>query len=343
MPITAEMKKRLILAYKMRPVRGLEFLKKRGENKTESWDYDDLSTKMHTKSFTVAKTMGADVLQDIYDAVQKAKAEGTSLKDFIANLKPTLEQKGWWGKKEVDGKTVTLGTPSRLAVILDTNIKTSHAQGRWESMMNIAKYRPWFVYEQLHRPNARESHKQFDKHIYHHTNPIVQAIFPPRGFGCDCSMRAVSEAEKNNLVAAGYILISQGSEQDKLDNKNISTEMKNFDPIGNYEPEVRDYQPAIKEALKDAFNRNAQIERLKSMVALKTRFKGISDELGNAKKTVADKKVNNAELQALLLKLNAINSQIQKLKGNGSANPAQLKKLTITYTALLIMANKLRK
>lgn len=329
----------------MKPVRGLAYLKKRGQNKIESWNYDDLNAKMQTKSFTVAKTMGADVLQDIYDAVQKAKSEGTPLKDFIANLKPTLEQKGWWGKKVVDGKTVTLGTPSRLAVILDTNIKTSHAQGRWESMMNIAKFRPWFVYEQIHRPNAREIHKQFDKHIYHNTNPIVRSIFPPRGFGCDCSMRAVNEAEKDRLVGQGYILVTQGSEQDIKDNKAISKsdEMKNFDPIGDYEPEIGNYQNDIRAALKLALNKNTQISQIKTAIAKQTRTKGISEELSNVKKAVENKNIKENQLKEVLLKLNLLNQQIQKLKSSGNIDKEKLKKLTVSYTALMILANKLRK
>ncbi|ROL60070.1 hypothetical protein D9V86_09875 [Bacteroidetes/Chlorobi group bacterium ChocPot_Mid] len=336
--VTEEMKKRLAVAFKLGSIRGLEYLKKRGENLIETWDYDDLHAKMHYKSFTVAKTMGADVLQDIFDAVQKAKKEGTPVKDFISNLKPILESKGWWGKKEVDGKIVTLGTPSRLALILDTNIKTSYAQGRWESMMNIAQYRPWFVYEQIHRETARESHKQFDKHIYHYTNPIVQDIFPPRGYGCDCSMRAVTEEEKNNLVARGYVVV-----EGKEDNKYVTDDMKNFDPIGKYEPEIRDYQKQIKGDLKQALNKNTQIEQKNTSIATQTRILGISNELSNIKTAIENKNIGKKEISDMIFKLNLVNQQLQKLKNNSSANKEQLKKLTVSYTALLIMANKLRK
>ena len=277
MPIKEDLKRSLITAFLMRSVKGTAYLKKRGENLVETWDYDDLESKAHVKSFTVAKTAGADVLQDIYNAVQKAKAEGTSLKDFITNLKPTLEEKGWWGKKEVDGKTVTLGTPHRLATILDTNIKTSYAQGRWESMMNIAEYRPWFVYEQINRPTKRHDHTKFDKHIYHYTNPIVRTLFPPKGFGCDCSMRAVNEKEKDRLVAAGYVLVDMGKEDEKF----ITEDMKSFDPIGDYKPKNKNYEPEIKKNLEKAMEEYKKKQQVIEQARLVYQIQQVATELIN--------------------------------------------------------------
>ena len=344
MPIKTNLLESLKTAFLMRSVKGNSYLKKRGEGLVETWDYDDLESKAHSKSFTVAKTLGADVLQDIYDAVQKAKSEGTSLKDFVANLKPTLEAKGWWGKKEVDGKIVTLGTPHRLATILDTNVKTSFAQGRWESMMNIAEYRPWFVYEQIKRPTERHDHSKFHKHIYHYTNPIVRDIFPPKGFGCDCSMRAVNEKEKDRLVAAGYVLVDMGKEDEKF----ITEDMKSFDPLGDYKPKNKNYEPEIKKNLEKAMQEFKKKQGAIEQARLLNQIKQVATELVNIKnliEKVAKSNASKAEKQkgltVLLQGLSLIGSKISKLEqSTNKTYSTQIQSLRNIYTSLTMLTSK---
>jgi uncharacterized protein with gpF-like domain len=345
MPVTEQLRKSLLLAYKMKPVRGLAYLKKRGKNLIETWDYDDLSTKMHSKAFTVAKSTGANILQDIYEEIQKAKAKGTSVDDFINNLKPRLQEKGWWGTKTVEGKKVQLGTPSRLALILDTNIKTSHAQGRYESMMAISKYRPWWVYEQIHRPNARESHKQFDKKIFHYTNPIIKKIFPPRGFGCDCTMRAVDDKEKDRLIAKGYKLVDKGKETNKL---KITEEQKNFDPIGDYEPETKNYEPEIKDALKEAQEEFEKKEKIKNIQKQKSNLALLAKEILEVKKIIEkliskDTKGKTAQKAVSMIKtyIEQIGTKIKRIESQiYTENRSIYRKILNGYAALSVILRK---
>lgn len=94
---------------------------------TDHWT--DLWHGEHARYFTVARSTYADIINDVYDEVVKAIADGSTLKTFQDRLTPILQEKGWWGKAE-DG--VQLGSPRRLRTIYDTNLRTSYAAGRWE-------------------------------------------------------------------------------------------------------------------------------------------------------------------------------------------------------------------
>ena len=55
--------------FKLSPTLAIKYLKKK-HNKV-SWDWYDIWQEAHNKSFTVAKAMREDILQDIKEAVEK--------------------------------------------------------------------------------------------------------------------------------------------------------------------------------------------------------------------------------------------------------------------------------
>lgn len=79
------------------PVEAISFFRKKGFRFGFSWQ--DVWQSEHARAFTVAKAMTRDLLEDIRAALDTAIADGTTLETFTANLRPTLEAKGWWGRK----------------------------------------------------------------------------------------------------------------------------------------------------------------------------------------------------------------------------------------------------
>ena len=69
--------------------------------------------------------MEMDLLADIRAEIDKAIAEGRTLRQFRKDLMPILQRRGWWGKKKMKdpltGKVVSaqLGSPRRLRTIHD--------------------------------------------------------------------------------------------------------------------------------------------------------------------------------------------------------------------------------
>src|SRR3546814_270264 len=91
-------------------------------------------------------------LQDIRAALDDAMANGTTFERFSKDLRPTLEAKGWWGRKNMldplDGKikSVQLGSPRRLGIIFDTNMRSAYAAGRWERIARTKDALPYLRY-----------------------------------------------------------------------------------------------------------------------------------------------------------------------------------------------------
>jgi len=113
------------------PEDALNYIK--DKNLKVGFSYKDVWNEEHATSFTVAKAMQLDVLSDIKKAGKKALEEGHSFEHFKKNLKPTLQQKGWWGKKkmtdpltgaEIDAQ---LGSDRRLKTIYDVNLRISES------------------------------------------------------------------------------------------------------------------------------------------------------------------------------------------------------------------------
>ena len=100
------------------PTEAVRFFRAKGVHVGYSWL--DTAAEEHLRSFTVAKAMRLDILEDIAAALDEALAEGTTFETFYKRLEPTLRRKGWWGRQPVtdpeDGITrmVQLGSPRRL-------------------------------------------------------------------------------------------------------------------------------------------------------------------------------------------------------------------------------------
>lgn len=59
------------------------------------WDWRDTDAALHARSFTVAKAMRLDLLQDIRAALDKVIADGENFDGFVDRLEPTLRAKEW--------------------------------------------------------------------------------------------------------------------------------------------------------------------------------------------------------------------------------------------------------
>ena len=107
----------------------------------QSYSYKDIWAEEHAQAFTVAKCMQIDVLNEIQSSINEAIKNGTSLKEFQKNLKPYLEQKGWWGKKKMTDpktgeiKSVQLGSARRLQTIYRVNMQSAYNAGQYQKAM----------------------------------------------------------------------------------------------------------------------------------------------------------------------------------------------------------------
>jgi SPP1 gp7 family putative phage head morphogenesis protein len=115
-------------------------------------------------------------------------------------LGPVLQGKGWWGRKVVVGadgvaQVVQEGSPRRLETIFRTNLQTAYAAGRWKAFQDNAADRPYVQYVAVMDSRTRPAHAALNERVFKLTDPVLEVIAPPNGWGCRCRLRALSAAD----------------------------------------------------------------------------------------------------------------------------------------------------
>ena len=175
------------------PEEALRYFRSKGYRTGFAWQ--DVWQQEHARAFTVAKAMRLDILGDIREALDKALAEGIPFEQFKKSLRPTLEAKGWWGRKEMvdpaTGETadVQLGSPRRLRIIYDTNIRMAHAAGDWAKIERVKDRRPYLLYSAVRDRRTRPLHKTWDGTVLLVDDPWWDTHYPPNGWRCRCRPR----------------------------------------------------------------------------------------------------------------------------------------------------------
>lgn len=189
------------------PKEALEYFRSKGVK--IGFSYEDVWQAEHARVFTVAKAMRIDILEDIRAAVDRALAEGKTLRDFEKELTPLLQQKGWWGRKKMEDpltgevSQVQLGSPRRLRKIYDTNLRTAHAAGQWERIWRNRKTHPFLLYSLGPSREHRPEHVSWAGLVLPVEDPWWQTHFPPNGWGCKCRVTPISRRQFERLQAEG--------------------------------------------------------------------------------------------------------------------------------------------
>ncbi|MDC5071479.1 phage head morphogenesis protein [Acinetobacter baumannii] len=180
------------------PEDAISYLEKKGFK--IGWDWHETLDNAHSKAFTVAKVARMDLLQDIRQSLITAMQQGQSLEQWKASITPTLQDKGWWGKKIVvnpEGREqeVQLGSPRRLRTIYDTNMQSAFAAGRYKAMLAGAETRPYWEWRHISISNPRKQHVALNGKIFSYDDPFWSVAYPPSEWGCKCRIIARSRRE----------------------------------------------------------------------------------------------------------------------------------------------------
>ncbi len=189
-------------AFGLKPEKAIEYFESKGFRIT--WDWHEMLEDAHARAFTVAKVMRTDILQDIHGELRKAMDEGLTFADWKKNLTPRLKAKGWWGEvvNEATGEVANVG-PHRLRTIFETNIQTSYMVGHYQRMMESTESRPWWMYVAVMDKLTRPAHSALNGLAFRFDDPFWNSHFPPNGFRCRCSVRALDESGLEEKVKAG--------------------------------------------------------------------------------------------------------------------------------------------
>lgn len=170
-----------------------QFFRRKLNLPTNAWT--DIYTRDHDYAFVVAGANRDDLVQDFRQAVEKAIADGTTLEEFRKDFDRIVAKYGW---------SYRGGRNWRSRVIYETNMRSSYMAGRLEQLMAVREERPYWQY--LHSDaveHPRPEHESWNGLILRWDDPWWQYHFPINAWGCQCSVRALSEDDLRRMGKTG--------------------------------------------------------------------------------------------------------------------------------------------
>jgi hypothetical protein len=171
----------------------VDYFKQKINLPTKRWN--DLKGAMHTRAFTVAGAMRADILLDFRNAVDKAIEKGESLQDFRDNFYK-IASKWRAADPSFDAK---MEKPKygawRSKVIYQTNMLTAAAAAQERQAREMPEVFTHAKYVCMMMPTSREQHKAWNGTVLPVNDPWWEKHSPPNGFGCLCEKEFISKYE----------------------------------------------------------------------------------------------------------------------------------------------------
>ncbi|WMD23091.1 phage minor head protein [Achromobacter seleniivolatilans] len=171
----------------------IAFFRRKVPLPSESWT--QLYTAGHDHGFVIAGATREALVQDFFEAVEKSISEGKSLESFRKDFDRIVATHGW----DYNGSRNW-----RSRVIYETNMFTSFAAGRREQLLSMTETHPYWMY--VHSDavkHPRPEHLALDGLVLRWDDPFWDTFFPPNGWGCQCSVRALTERQLRKLGKDG--------------------------------------------------------------------------------------------------------------------------------------------
>lgn len=161
---------------------------------TEAWT--DVWEAEHDHAFMVAGANRIDLLVDLRAAVDRAIADGTGLEAFRHDFDQIVAKHGW---------AFNGGRNWRTRVIFETNMRTSYAAGRYAQLQYLKTVgMPYWRYRHSDAvQHPRPMHLAWDGLVLHADDPWWDTHFPPNGWGCQCTVEALTARDLADLGKSG--------------------------------------------------------------------------------------------------------------------------------------------
>jgi len=185
-------------SFTLAPAEAMKFFNAKGLS--AQFDWHGLLAEEHNDAFMVAKMMDLDLLADTKAVIKALQATG-KLGDAESALEKMWKARGWWGSTEMlNPKTgelqkARIGSPARLQLVIDTNMRTAAAQGYHQSVERRKAERPYLAYSSILDGRTRKLHRQWHGLVLRVDDPWWETHYPPNGYGCRCRVISLTEAQ----------------------------------------------------------------------------------------------------------------------------------------------------
>lgn len=193
--------------FDLAPEKAVEFFRAKGLQASFAWQ--DMLHEEHDRAFTVAKMMDLDLLSDVKGYVDRAISDGWTFKRFQDELAPELARRGWWGegllKDPATGemREVLLGSPRRLQIIYDTNLRTAYSAGHWARIRENEATAPYVMYSAVLDERTRPQHRAWHGKVLRANDSWWKTHTPPNGWSCRCTVIQLGARDLVKLGKSG--------------------------------------------------------------------------------------------------------------------------------------------
>lgn len=169
-----------------------EFLGKRIVTPEE---FRRLSDAARTRSFTATMLASDGLREHAFELLAKALQEGSTLRDFAAQLQAGEVSLG-----------VTPSSPAYIETVYRTNIQSAYGAGRYRQITNpvVVAARPYIEYRTAQDSRVRPSHALLDGVIFEQSDPNWSRYAPPNGYNCRCGIVTLRarDVDRSRVVAS---------------------------------------------------------------------------------------------------------------------------------------------
>lgn len=153
-------------------------------------EYGRLADKYKTLAFTVSGYSDLQILRAFRAKLVEAIANGSTLRDFAAEMDELLEARGYDRQD-----------PWAADNIFRTNLQTAYNAGAYQEMTApaVLKARPYWMYDAVDDEATRESHRALSGKVWPADDPVWDHIYPPNGYRCRCSVVTLSQRQLERM------------------------------------------------------------------------------------------------------------------------------------------------
>lgn len=151
-------------------------------------DFDQLSDDEREFAFTVAGVAQVELVADVYEAIERAIEDGTTLDDFQGQIGGQLEE-GWGGED-----------PGRLENVFRTNVMGAYNAGRYDAATApaVARERPYWRFDGIE--DSRTTEDICEPVISAHVvlpadHDWWQTHYPPLHYNCRSVVTTLTEEQ----------------------------------------------------------------------------------------------------------------------------------------------------
>ncbi len=148
-------------------------------------EFDQLVEAERDFAFHVAGASNADVVKQVWEAIDRAVKDGTPFDDFKDEVGDALVRS--WGEE----------IPGRIETIFRTNVQTAYGAGRYQLLTKpaVKKARPYWQFNAIEDSRISDICDACDGTILPADDPWWATHQPPLHFNCRSTIRALTAEE----------------------------------------------------------------------------------------------------------------------------------------------------